>query len=389
MMQPPQATGPSPQRSHLVLHWVERALARSLAWVATTAYGLNGGWRDRRPLLIRSSAHLAVVAVAILAIGLSNVKWPAQAASSLPLLALSAPANEAPVETAAVQPAAAEGELQDISLAANQAGASGTIIRVAQPNTIIPERPRLGILTYTVQAGDTVQTIAASFGLQPATIMWSNQAVEDSPDLLKIGQELVILPLDGVYHTVAEEETLATIAEKYKATPEAIAQCAYNGLEAPLYRISAGMRLIVPGGEKPYIAKTVTIYEGPVPEGAQGSGQFLWPVAGLITQGYWYGHRAIDIAAPSGSALQAADAGFVSFAGWTDIGYGNLIVIDHANGFSTYYAHCSAIYVYAGQAVERGQVIGAVGSTGWSTGPHLHLEVRLNGAQQNPRAYLP
>jgi murein DD-endopeptidase MepM/ murein hydrolase activator NlpD len=112
-------------------------------------------------------------------------------------------------------------------------------------------------------------------------------------------------------------------------------------------------------------------------------------VLGYISQGYWYGHRAIDVGAPTGSALLAADGGFISFAGWTDVGYGYLVVIDHRNGFTTYYGHMSNIYVYEGQAVERGQVIGAVGSTGWSTGPHLHFEVRYNGVQQNPRAYLP
>jgi len=126
-----------------------------------------------------------------------------------------------------------------------------------------------------------------------------------------------------------------------------------------------------------------------VPEGARGTGRFQWPVLGSLTQEYWYGHRAIDVGAPTGSAVLAADGGFISFAGWTDVGYGYLIVIDHANGFATYYAHLSSIYVAEGQAVERGQVIGAVGSTGWSTGPHLHFEVRYYGAQQNPRAYLP
>jgi murein DD-endopeptidase MepM/ murein hydrolase activator NlpD len=85
----------------------------------------------------------------------------------------------------------------------------------------------------------------------------------------------------------------------------------------------------------------------------------------------------------------AADGGFVSFAGWTDVGYGYLIVVDHGNGFATYYGHLSNIYVTEGQAAERGQVIGAAGNTGNSTGPHLHFEVRRYGAQQNPRAYLP
>jgi murein DD-endopeptidase MepM/ murein hydrolase activator NlpD len=133
----------------------------------------------------------------------------------------------------------------------------------------------------------------------------------------------------------------------------------------------------------------VTAYAGSVPQGARGTGRFQWPVLGRITQGYWYGHRAIDIGAPSGSAVLATDGGFISFAGWTDVGYGYLIVVDHANGFATYYAHLSNIYVMEGQAVDRGKVIGAVGNTGNSTGPHLHFEVRRHSVQQNPRAYLP
>jgi len=264
------------------------------------------------------------------------------------------------------------------------------VIKVeAQPHTEIPKRPRLGIITYTVQLGDTVQDIAARFDLEPSTIMWANPAVENAPDLLRIGQELLILPVDGVYHTVKEGETLESIAKKYKVEVDAITSCPYNHLQPPDFVIEPGMKLIVPGGQKPWTPKVVTSYTGPIPEEAQGTGLFQWPVLGYITQGYWYGHRAIDIGVPEGTAVHAADSGFVSFAGWTDVGYGYLIVIDHANGFTTYYAHLSNFYVTAGQKVERGQVVGATGNTGWSTGPHLHFEIRYLGTPQNPRTYLP
>jgi len=259
----------------------------------------------------------------------------------------------------------------------------------AQPHTEIPKRPRLGVITYTVQLGDTVQDIAARFDLEPSTIMWANPAVENAPDLLRIGQELLILPVDGVYHTVKEGETLESIAKKYKVEVDAITSCPYNPLQPPDFVIEPGMKLIVPGGQKPWTPKVVTSYTGPIPEEAQGTGLFQWPVLGYITQGYWYGHRAIDIGVPMGTAVHAADGGFVSFAGWTDVGYGYLIVIDHANGFVTYYAHLSNFYVTAGQKVESGQVIGATGNTGWSTGPHLHFEIRYLGVPQNPRTYLP
>jgi len=149
------------------------------------------------------------------------------------------------------------------------------------------------------------------------------------------------------------------------------------------------MRLIVAGGEKPYVPKVVTAYSGSVPQGARGTGRFQWPVLGTVTQGYWWGHRALDLGAGTGSPVYAADGGFVSFAGWTDIGYGNLVVIDHANGYATYYAHLSAFRVYVGQSVQRGRLIGLVGSTGNSTGPHLHFEIRYNSSLLNPGVYLP
>jgi murein DD-endopeptidase MepM/ murein hydrolase activator NlpD len=125
-----------------------------------------------------------------------------------------------------------------------------------------------------------------------------------------------------------------------------------------------------------------------LPLAAQASGNFRWPASGALTQGYWYGHRAIDIGASVGAAIRAADSGFVSFAGWTDIGYGYLIVIDHQNGYQTYYAHLSDIFVREGEVVEAAQVIGAMGSTGNSTGPHLHFEIRYDYYPTNPLIYL-
>jgi murein DD-endopeptidase MepM/ murein hydrolase activator NlpD len=363
---------------------MDTRLPRLCAHLAITVWRLSGDWRGLRPLLTRTSAHLAVIAVACIVLALSSVRWPVLAARPLP----SAPGIFAQQTT----PEAAQAALAEV-LAHNgtslQLASWNPVVRRADPHTAIPDRPRLGVITYSVELGDTVQGIAARFRVDPTTIMWANPAVEDAPDLLRIGQELFILPIDGVYHTVVEGDTLDSIAEKYEVEARAIIFCEYNDLEPPDYAIEPEMRLIVPGGEKPYIPKVVTSYTGPVPEGARGTGLFQWPVLGTITQGYWYGHRAIDIAAPTGTAVHTADGGFVSFAGWTDIGYGYLVVVDHANGFATYYAHLSNFYVSAGQAVERGQVLGATGSTGWSTGPHLHFEIRYVGALQNPRAYLP
>jgi len=265
------------------------------------------------------------------------------------------------------------------------------VSRLADSHTSIPYRTRRDVAVYVVQPGDTVQGIAAAYGLNPETIMWANPAVEDLPDLLRIGQEIVILPIDGVYHEVKEGDSLQSIAAKYKAEAGAITGAAneWNKLQPPDYAITPGMKLIVAGGVKPYVPKLVTAYNGPIPSGARGTGRFQWPVVGRITQDYWYGHRAVDIAAPTGTPVYAADGGFVSYVGWTDFGYGYLIRIDHGNGFASWYAHLSGYDVVLGQAVRRGDRIGAVGSTGNSSGPHLHLEIRTAEGLINPRFYLP
>jgi len=379
---------------------LRHALARLIAILVTRAWQLAADWRGMRPLLSRTTAHLTVLLLAGFVFLLRDAPFQAVArewssnprppiAASLVASSLTTdPHNIASMKEVEDASGLLQVTVRDLQGTGGQALGPALLTRRADPRTIIPQRPRRGVITYTVQPGDTVQSIADAFGLQPTTLMWSNPAVEMAPDLLRIGQELIILPVDGVYHTVEEGDTLESIAEKYKVEVSAIVELSYNHLEPP-YTLEEGMKLIVPGGKKPYTPKKVTNYTGPVPQGARGTGRFQWPVLGVITQSYWWGHRALDIAAPTGSAVLAADGGFISFAGWTDIGYGYLIVVDHANGFATYYAHLSNIYVTVGQAVSRGQVIGAVGNTGNSTGPHLHFEVRYNGAQQNPWAYLP
>lgn len=374
-----------PQRQDLLgdrTEGVSRVLPRLIALFVVWLWERVSDERSTRSWLSRASAHLALAVVALMALGLGTLQVsPDLNPSTFP--------QDLFARQSFSQNVAASASSALLLPYRFRANPWAPILARANPHTEIPKRPRLGIITYTVQLGDTVQGIAARFDLQPTTIMWANPAVEDTPDLLRIGQELIILPVDGVYHTVKEGETLESIAKKYKVTVEAITSCPYNNLQPPDYAIEPGMKLIVPGGEKPWVPKVVTSYTGPVPEGARGTGLFQWPVLGYITQGYWYGHRAIDIGVPVGTAVYAADSGFVSFAGWTDIGYGYLVVIDHANGFATYYAHLSKIYVTAGQKVERGQVIAASGNTGWSTGPHIHFEIRYMGVPQNPRAYLP
>ena len=248
---------------------------------------------------------------------------------------------------------------------------------------------RTSVTVYRVQPGDTVLGIAQQFGLEGSSLLWANEKLADNPDFLAVGQELNILPVDGAYHTVAQGESLESIAEKYKVTPEVIAEYPGNDLTAP-YTLQAGQKLIIPGGEKPYVPRRVFAYNGSIPQGAQkGTGSFVWPMSGYITQGFWEGHRAIDIGAPKGTEIVASDSGYVALAQWSDVGYGRMVLIDHGNGYQTLYAHMSAYYVEAGQSVAKGEAIGKCGSTGNSTGPHLHLEIIKNGVRRNPFIYLP
>jgi murein DD-endopeptidase MepM/ murein hydrolase activator NlpD len=252
------------------------------------------------------------------------------------------------------------------------------------------------VITYVVQKGDHVGKIAVNFDLEPETVMWANGTLEKNPDLLRPGQELIILPIDGVYHTVVKGDTLQKIATKYKAELEHIIECSYNGLDPEEPLIAPGDKIIVPGGIKPYTARTVTAYSGPIPKDAErGTGVFAWPTAGRITDrfgfrtlsGRWHG--GLDISGYTGAPVKAADSGFVTFAGWQGNGYGNVLVIDHRNGFRTIYAHLNSFYVSAGQSVGKGATVAAMGSTGNSSGAHLHFEIRHKGARKNPELYLP
>lgn len=251
---------------------------------------------------------------------------------------------------------------------------------------------RTAVVTYRVQPGDTVLGIATKFGLQGTSLLWANEDLEANPDFLTVGQQLFILPIDGVYYTVSRGDSLAAIAKKFKVEESAITGYAANGIADGA--LTAGERLVVPGGVKPEVVQQAAVSTftnvAPAPADAQtGSGAFSWPLRGTLSQGYWAGHRAIDVATSIGTPVGAADAGYVSLVQSSNSGYGKMIMIDHGNGYQTLYAHLSKISVEPGQSVARGEIIGSSGSTGNSTGPHLHFEVIKNGVRTNPLGYLP
>lgn len=232
------------------------------------------------------------------------------------------------------------------------------------------------ISVYVVREGDSLSQIAEMFGVTPNTILWANDIKR--ADLIQPGDSLIILPISGVRYVVKSGDTLAEIAEAYHGDVDDI--IAYNGL-ASATDIVVGETVVIPGGEivpKTPVRASATVRASGSSAAASSGGYFAHPVPGAVrTQGL-HGYNGVDLGAPTGTAVRAAAAGeviIVKTGSWNG-GYGNYIVIKHANGTQTLYAHNSANYVSTGQYVSQGEEIGAVGSTGRSTGSHLHFEVR-------------
>lgn len=271
----------------------------------------------------------------------------------------------------------------------------GGNVLVAPLNPIVPEpasdTPPASIATkksqiYTIQPGDTIAGIAAEFNVSTNTVLWANGL--SSSDTIQVGDHLTILPTTGVLHTVSSGDTLLAIANKYDVDAKEVAD--YNGL-SDTGKLSIGQKLIVPDG---YIApqaapRIVTedtrIADGPVPPSSTATSVgLIWPTTSKhISQYFRWGHTGVDIDNRSYPPVYAAASGTVEFAGFLG-GYGNLVIVNHGGGTVTYYAHNSSLYVTKGTQVSQGQTIAKVGSTGRSTGPHLHFEIRQQGRPINP-----
>ena len=290
------------------------------------------------------------------------------------------------------------------------------ISRLALIHTTIPSRPRTEIITYTVQVDDTIFGIAEMFGLKPETILWGNYyTLTDDPHNLRPGVVLNIMPMDGTYHRWSEGEGLNGVAHGYDVTPDVIINWSGNQLNPVTLgnyanpNIEPGTMLFVPGGHRDFVTWSAPRISrdnpgvarilgpgfcGTIVDGAVGTGTFIWPAVNHLLSGFDYSpstnHFGIDIAGALGNAIYAADNGVVVYAGWNDWGYGNVVVIDHDGGWQTLYAHLSSFNVGCGQSVYQGDVIGAFGSTGNSSGPHLHFEMlNENYGKVNPWNFLP
>jgi murein DD-endopeptidase MepM/ murein hydrolase activator NlpD len=254
---------------------------------------------------------------------------------------------------------------------------------------------------YVVEDGDTLSGIAAQFGLDPETLLFANPALRADPHNLSIGDEVTILPVNGVLHVVEEGDTLAALAESYGVDESAIVAYGPNGL-ADGAALVAGAQVVVPGGEMDLSIPSYlelasssgssgsagrgsgSSYSGPA---VVGTGRFHVATYGRLTQGFRGYHAAVDIANRTGTPIYAIDGGTVEVAGWWSWA-GKAVIINHGNGYRSLYAHMSSINVSAGQNVAPGTILGGIGCTrgrgGYCSGPHLHLEVTLNGRKQNP-----
>ncbi len=253
--------------------------------------------------------------------------------------------------------------------------------------TLISDLPKGEIVEYRVEEGDTVSSIAQKFGVSIDTIMWENDL--KSVDAIKVKQILKILPVTGVKHQVKRGETVYSIAKYYGVDAQNIVDYPFNSFSNDeTFALAAGQNIIVPDGVEPklvpVVPRSVARTVAPI-AGVVGEGNFIWPTVGTVTQRFSWYHRAVDIANRSNPPVVAAATGSVVAAGWNGGGYGNYVVIDHGNGYQTLYAHMlKDIAVSAGQKVQQGQRLGTMGSTGRSTGTHLHFEIKSAGGNLNP-----
>jgi murein DD-endopeptidase MepM/ murein hydrolase activator NlpD len=275
------------------------------------------------------------------------------------------------------------------------------VINSDEDSLEIPVPTRSENVDYFVQAGDTLSGIAEKFDLTVNTILWANNLTWNST--IKPGAKLVILPSSGVDYEIKKGDNLNSVAKKYQADLDKI--LAYNELSS-VSDIRAGDLIFIPEGIKP--TQVVSSYKAPtvankpknnpadvfsnevVPPASDLSAntKLLWPVLShRITQYFSWRHTGLDVGDKVGNPIYASEDGKIERSGWST-GYGYNVIINHGNGLETLYGHASKLLVKTGDTVSRGQVIALIGSTGWSTGPHLHMEVRVNGVRKNPISYI-
>lgn len=265
-----------------------------------------------------------------------------------------------------------------------------SIITTPTEAVTVPTLAKREITQYVVADGDTIAGIASRFSVSVTTVLSANGL--NARSVIRPGQKLTILPTDGVLYVVKSGDTVLSIAKKFQSNAQEIVDA--NGLTSSS-AIKIGQRLVLPGGKLPVSAPITStarigsnissVVSKPAPSAEAGTSttKLLWPTAvRRITQYFKRTHNGVDIAGPTGTAIYASETGTIIFSGWNSGGYGNMVIIDHGQGLFTRYAHASKLLVKVGESVKRGDTIALMGSTGRSTGPHLHFEV-LTGNTSN------
>ena len=345
----------------------------------------------------RLSGHLILAGGALILIALGQFQWGASIEADIVVataVSLDSPAAQSLAassidafaeETAVTPTPLPKGPLPVIS--------DSSLAPLPNPRTYQTKPPAHTFQMHEVARGETPNIIASRYAISSDTLLGGNSWLSQDSDRLQVGAQLVILPIDGALHKVRAGETIESIAELYKVPAADIIAYAPNNLEFPFYRLVPESELVIPGasiGQFLFTApKSVATNAAGQPQWKVfGTGTYIWPINGrCITQFYNGFHPAIDVSSSEGAPVYASDTGtitYASFASGTYYDYGNLIVINHGNGFETFYAHLSSIGVFPGQTVTQGELIGFSGNTGRSSGPHIHFEIRDNDFRSNP-----
>ena len=280
-----------------------------------------------------------------------------------------------------------------------------SLITPYSPFPTITPSSATSIITYTVQTGDDLYKIAEKFQLTPETILYSNyQVLLDDVHRLMPGVKLIILPVNGLYYQVQEKDTLYDIAVQYKVSPEKIWEF-YGNIRNGV--LKPGTWLIIPGGQRDLTELLPTVSLGSTPESSKeygpgycpgesptmtlGTGSFDWPTSLHAVSGYAFSniHPAVDLAGAVGDPVVSMENGVVVYAGWSNWGYGYIVVIDHGDSWISTYTNLNTVTVTCNQVVQKGSIIGSIGMTGIAEGPHLHLVLVHAGKKLDPLSVLP
>jgi len=266
-----------------------------------------------------------------------------------------------------------------------QTSARRVIVGTRSPTTVAAPESH-PIVVRTIAKDDTLSSMANYYDLSLEAVAYAN-GISEEDETLSIGHELLIPPGEGALYTVKDGDTVESVADRFKVDPAVV--YAYNRVYFEPELFAVGKMIFVPGAALPALKRTERPKAITMPSNAQlpaRTGRLGWPVNGVITQYFWWGHTGVDIAAPYGTGIGASDDGIVVATGPVAVG-GLRVCIQHSGGLQTCYYHTSAVYVSPGQTVSRGQLIAAIGLTGVTTGPHVHWELKVNGVAQNPLAY--